>query len=76
MKKSILMLAFTGLVAGAFAYNGIQEGTTKKSCSDKPKSCCKKGEKTAKSCDKKQADKAEVKTSETKTTEASTEIKK
>jgi hypothetical protein len=67
MKKTILMLAFTGLVGAAFAFNGGQEGSTKKSCAKSEKACCKKGAGASnKSCDKK-ADKAEVKSTETKT---------
>jgi len=77
MKKSILMLALSTMVIAAFAFNGPQEGTTKKSCSGKAeKSCCKKGAGSAKSCEKKQDAKAEVKATETKTAEATAETKK
>lgn len=75
MKKSILMLAFSALVGGAFALSSIQEGTTKKSCTASQKASCKKSGQVGKSCDKK-SEKAEVKATDVKTVEATTETKK
>lgn len=72
MKKALLMLAFTGLMAGtAFAANGDDKDKAKAK-----KECCKKGE--GKSCageKKESCDKGEAKACCKKKAEASTETK-
>ncbi len=72
MKKALLMLAFTGLMAGtAFAHNGDDKDKAKTK-----KECCKKSDAKACAGEKKEScDKGEAKACCKKKTEASNETK-
>ena len=56
MKKSVLILAFTTIVAGAFASN-VPEGTKKESAKSE-KSCCHKGGKDCAKSEKSETNKS------------------